>query len=85
MIVFSGPTTAPSKLGLEWSRLGNPAHEPIWIVQHEPPERTIKPNDLIKQKEVNLSDLANITIEVLCRLQLLYHNNTQEEWVIKFL
>lgn len=80
MIVFSGPTVAPSRSVLEWSRLGNPSQESLWVVDH--PERAIKPVELAKQKQVNLSDLANITIEILCRLQLLYHTNkTDGEWV----
>lgn len=83
MIVFSGPTVGPSRVGLEWSRLGNPADEPLWFIQEKYPERGIsKPDELTKQKQVNISDLANITVEVLCRLQMLYsNNNTNEEWV----
>lgn len=80
MIVFSGPTVGPFRSSLEWSRLGNPSQEPLWIVQD--PEPKIRPIELSKQKQVNLSDLANITVEVLCRLQMLYHNNTDDEWVI---
>lgn len=81
MIVFSGPTLEPSRTILEWSRLGNPSQDSLWVVDH--PERTIKPADeLAKQKQVNLTDLANITIDILCRLQLLYHTNkTDDEWV----
>ena len=84
MIVFSGPTV-PSRTALQWSRLGNPSQESLWIVDQ--PQRTVKPFDLAKQKQVNLSDLANVTIDVLCRLQLLYSsNNTSDEWVnISFL
>lgn len=84
MIVFSGPTVGPIRTDMEWSRLRNPLQEPIWIVQYENPQRVaVKPAELTKQKQVNLTDLANITIEVLCRLQQLYsNNNTQNEWVI---
>ena len=80
MIVFSGPTVLPSHTALQWSRLGNPSQESFWVV--DKPQRTIKPADLAKQKQVNLSDLANITIDILCRLQILYNNNnTDDEWV----
>lgn len=82
MIVFSGPTVA-SHTALQWSRLGNPLQESLWVVDQ--PQRTIKPVDLAKQKQVNLSDLANITIDILCRLQILYNNNnTDDEWVKLF-
>ena len=80
MIVFSGPTVGPFRSGLEWSRLGDPSQEPVWIVQH--PEPKIKPIELSKQKQVNLSDLANVSVEILCRLQELYQNNSDDEWVI---
>jgi hypothetical protein len=83
MIVFSGPTV-PSHTALQWSRLGNPSQESLWVVDQ--PQRTVKPVDLAKQKQVNLSDLANITIDILCRLQILYNNNgTDDEWVNDFL
>lgn len=79
MIVFSGPTV-PSRTALQWSRLGNPLQESLWIVDQ--PQRSVKPFDLAKQKQVNLSDLANVTIDILCRLQILYNNNnTGDEWV----
>ncbi len=82
MIVFSGPTVA-SHTALQWSRLGHPLQESLWVVDQ--PQRTIKPVDLAKQKQVNLSDLANITIDILCRLQILYNNNnTDDEWVKLF-
>lgn len=84
MIVFSGPTVGPSRTD-EWSKLRGPtSQEPLWIIEYENPQRVAaKPSELAKQKQVNLSDLANITIEVLCRLQMLYsNNNTQDEWVI---
>ncbi|XP_046656389.1 QRFP-like peptide receptor [Daphnia pulicaria] len=79
MIVFSGPTV-PSRTALQWSRLGNPLQESLWNVDQ--PQRSVKPFDLAKQKQVNLSDLANVTIDILCRLQILYNNNnTGDEWV----
>lgn len=82
MIVFSGPTTGPSRSGLEWSSLGNPSEEPLWIIKYDNPDRSMQPAELLtKQKQVNLSDLANITVDVLCPLQLLYQNNSNDEWV----
>lgn len=82
MIVFSGPTTGPSRTGIEWSNLGNPAEEPVWIIKYGNPDRSMQPvEELSKQKHVNLSDLANITVDVLCPLQLIYQNLTDDEWV----
>ena len=73
MIVFSGPKIIPSLIdpGISWI-----------VDQNEDAERSIKPEELVQHKKVNVSDLANITTDVLCSLQQLYNSNqTQDEWV----
>lgn len=69
MIVFSGPTTTTIRYYYDDEVL-------------TPTERSIPPAELAQRHKVNLSDLANITTDVLCRLQHLYINNqSQDEWV----
>lgn len=80
MIVFSGPTISPSLIDYSsWlSEDGANIKDPILYDA----ERSIRPEELVHQKKVNVSDLVNITIDVLCSLQLLYNSNqTKDEWV----
>ena len=77
MIVFSGPTTSPVRPlndGLSYYITG---------IGSSDSERSIPPEELAHQRKVNLSDLANITLDVLCRLQQLYNSdtNSQDQWV----
>jgi hypothetical protein len=80
MIVFSGPTISPSLIDYSsWlSEDSANIKDPILYDA----ERSIRPEELVHQKKVNVSDLVNITIDVLCSLQLLYNSNqTKDEWV----
>ena len=78
MIVFSGPTISPSLIDYSSWLSDNGSKDSIVYDA----ERSIRPEELVHQKKVNVSDLVNITIDVLCSLQLLYNSTqTKDEWV----